>query len=146
AQDDARAHFRRRLLGGELLAELRRNAVFAWRRSRRGHGFAPLNHIGIVQSASSARTPLSLAATAKCASASASGATTATTSAGAAEAAKPAADLQQWRLVEVDGQFLVITVSNRTLAVGEGGVHNRAPRLQGARILNRNALRNAEID
>src|SRR5262245_20928663 len=140
AQDDARTHLRRRLLGRELLAELRRYAVFAGRRSWRSHWFTPLNNIRIVQSASPTRTPLSLAA----ASSAGAGAATA---AAAAEPAKPAAaNLQQWRLVEVDGQFLVITVSNRTLTVGEGGVHNRTPRLQGARILNRNALRNAEIN
>src|SRR5262249_42901153 len=145
-------HLRRRLVGGELLAYFRRNAVFAGGRSLSCHGSAPLNHIGIVHAASSARTPLTLAEStaAKCAcgaSASATATTTAPAPTPTPNPAKPAAaDLQQRRLIEVDGQFLVITVGDRTLTVGEGGVHNRAARLQGARILNRNAFRNAEIN
>src|SRR5262249_2175347 len=75
-------------------------------------------------------------------------ATTILTSATAATKSTAAASLhlKQWRLVEVNRQSFIVTVSNRTLSIRESRVVDRPTRLQSLRLLNRDAVRDAVID
>src|ERR1041385_2330333 len=98
-------------------------------RARLRHG---LNHIRIADTA-----------------ASRSARRTATPLPASTAAKTPAAarrDLKQRRLVEVDRQSSIVTVSNRTLAICKCRVVDRAARLKPFRLLNRNTVRDAVVN
>src|SRR5262249_59874708 len=56
------------------------------------------------------------------------------------------ASLKYRSLIEIDRELLVVAISDRTLAVGEGRVNDRAASLQLARVLNRDSFGDAVIN